>query len=303
MNQRQDIEFTSQGTICSAWLYPPANRDFANQAGMPCVVMAHGFGGTRDAGLEPYAEKFAAAGFYVLLFDYRHFGASEGRPRQLVSVSRQLQDWAAAIAHARSLEGVDPKRIALWGSSFSGGHVVVAGARDGQVAAISAQGAMMDGFATLLNVIRYAGIGRALALTWAGLLDLIRSWLALEPHRIPIIAPEGQFAVMSSAGAYEGYAALTPASWINEVCARFALTLALYRPIACAAELPCPLLVLICEQDNIVPPEAATKTAQRAGERAEVRRYDVNHFDIYVNDGFKRSSNDQLDFFKKTLAA
>ena len=90
---REDIVFDSRGTICRAWFYAPATDVFVNRRGTPCVVMAHGLGGTRDAGLEPYARRFANAGLAVLLFDYRHFGASDGEPRQLISVRRQLADW------------------------------------------------------------------------------------------------------------------------------------------------------------------------------------------------------------------
>ncbi|MGH8458186.1 MAG: alpha/beta hydrolase, partial [Nevskiales bacterium] len=152
--KREDVEFQSQDVICRAWLYR-SQTPVASPA--PCIIMAHGLGGTRDAGLQPYAEKFVAAGYVVLLFDYRHFGASDGEPRQLLSIGRQLDDWAAAIHFARGLSGVDPAKIALWGSSFSGGHVLVAAARDGKVAAVSSQGPMMDGLAAALNVVRYAG--------------------------------------------------------------------------------------------------------------------------------------------------
>ena len=82
--------------------------------------MAHGFSGVRDQRLDAYAERFAAAGLACLVFDYRHFGDSGGQPRQLLDIGRQLDDWRAAIAFARSLEEVDGDRIGLWGTSFSG---------------------------------------------------------------------------------------------------------------------------------------------------------------------------------------
>jgi hypothetical protein len=58
------------------------------------------------------------------VFDYRHFGASDGQPRQLIDIAGQLDDYRAAICFARSLRGVNAKRIALWGTSLSGGHVI-----------------------------------------------------------------------------------------------------------------------------------------------------------------------------------
>jgi pimeloyl-ACP methyl ester carboxylesterase len=140
--------------------------------------MAHGFGATRDASLAPYAERFVAAGLHVLLFDYRHFGASDGEPRQLVSVRRQLQDYAAAFEFARALRGVDPARVAVWGTSFSGGHALVTAATVPGVAAAICQCPMMDGLAAVRRILEYAGPVQLLRLTGHGLLDL-----ALAPFR------------------------------------------------------------------------------------------------------------------------
>ncbi|HEX5225106.1 MAG TPA: alpha/beta fold hydrolase, partial [Solirubrobacteraceae bacterium] len=119
------VEFTSAGERCAGVHLAPGRDAFAGVDGRaPCVVLAHGFVGTVDSGLIPYAERFAAAGLHALAFDYRHFGNSGGEPRQLLSVRRQLEDYAAAIAFARTLDGVDPERIVVWGTSYSGGHVV-----------------------------------------------------------------------------------------------------------------------------------------------------------------------------------
>src|SRR5512135_3340958 len=114
--------------------------------------MAHGFSATRDDGLPGYAEAFRDAGFVVVLFDYRHFGASTGEPRQLLDIRRQLEDYRAVIAWARSLDGVDPDRIVLWGSSFSGGHVLVVAATDPRIAAVIAQAPNTDSIASLMLV-------------------------------------------------------------------------------------------------------------------------------------------------------
>ena len=130
-----EITFTSGSDHCSAWHLQATSDAFAGPGGRPCVVMAPGFGGTRDSSLLGYAEGFAAAGLDVLLFDYRGFGASGGSPRQLVSVRRQRQDYHAAVAAARQLPGVDPDRIVVWGVSYAGGHVIVVAARDKRVAA------------------------------------------------------------------------------------------------------------------------------------------------------------------------
>src|ERR1700756_4395883 len=121
--QREDVWFNSGRNRISAWLYRPASD--GSEAKAPLLVMAHGLGAVRTMRLDAYAERFCAAGYACLVFDYRHFGASDGQPRQLLDVERQLADWSAAIAFARSRTDVDNKRIVLWGTSFGGGHVIV----------------------------------------------------------------------------------------------------------------------------------------------------------------------------------
>jgi uncharacterized protein len=114
--KRTRVTFNSGGVEHVGYLYHAANAD----GDAPCVVMGHGFSGTQDRLFEG-AERFAGAGFAVLTFDYRNFGESGGEPRQLVSIKDQLEDWRAAIRFARTLEGVNPERIALWGSSLGAG--------------------------------------------------------------------------------------------------------------------------------------------------------------------------------------
>jgi len=296
--QREDIEFYSEGTPCRAWFYQPDAS-----APLPCIIMAHGLGGTRDAALEPYAEKFAAAGYAVLLFDYRHFGASDGEPRQLLSIPKQLTDWASAIAHVRTLSVVNRRKIALWGSSFSGGHVLVAAARDGDIAAISAQGPMMDGLAASLNVLRYAGPLALIKMTALGLLDETAGLLGRQPIYIPLVAPPGHLAAMSSHDAEQGYRNIVGTGWRNEMTARFVPTLVSYRPITYAGKLKCPALIIVCTDDTVAPASAAIATAKKIGSKAELRIYPCGHFDIYVGEGFARSSADQLAFFDRVLKA
>ena len=139
------------------------------------VVLAHGWTGVREQRLDAYAERFAGAGLAALVFDYRHFGASSGEPRQLLDIRRQLADWAAAIAFVRSRAEIDPGRVALWGTSFSGGHVIETAARDRQIAAVVAQVPFADGLRNLPSL----GVALALRLIAAGLRDQIGA--ALRP--------------------------------------------------------------------------------------------------------------------------
>ena len=131
---REDTTFLSEGTACAAWLYRPGGV-----ANPPIVVLAHGFAAFRELRLDAYAERFAQAGYAALVFDYRHWGASEGQPRRLLDIGRQRADWRAAVAYARSLDGIDTTRVVGWGSSFGGGHILDLAAHDHQLAAAIVQ--------------------------------------------------------------------------------------------------------------------------------------------------------------------
>jgi len=298
------VSFDSGGVRCAGVHLPGQGDAFAGKNGRrPCVVLGHGLGGTVDSGLLPFAERFAAAGIDALAFDYRHFGASDGEPRQLLSAPRQLEDYAAAIAFARSLDGVDPERIVVWGSSYSGGHVVPVAVSDGHVAAVISQVPNMDGMAALLNLARYAGLGHLAKLVLAGLRDLAASLRGRPPVMIPLVGPPGSLGAMTSPDADPGYHAIAGPTWHNEATARVALSTGTYRPGLQADRLPCPILIQIADQDAIAPPKAAQNAAWRATGRAEVRTYPIGHFDIYRGAPFEQAIADQLHFLQRHVGA
>lgn len=300
----REVAFDSAGTRCAGVHIAGERDDFVGTDGLrPCVVLAHGFGGTVDSGLLPYAERFAAAGLDALAFDYRHFGASGGEPRQLLSVRAQLEDYAAAIAYARSLPGVDPERIAVWGSSYSGGHVVPVAVADGRVAAAIAQTPAMDGLAAVLNVARYAGVPHLLRLVAAGVRDQLAAMRGAEPVTIAVVGPPGSTAAMTTPDAQPGYERIAGESWRNEVAARIMLSAGSYRPGLQADRLPCPILVQVADRDTVAPAKAAQDAVWRATGRGEMRTYPIEHFDVYTGEPFERAVADQLHFLRRHLAS
>ena len=296
----REISFTSNGIRCGAWHLTATSDEFTVAGTRPCIVMAHGFGGTRDTGLLSYVEGFASVGFDVLVFDYRGFGTSEGTPRQRVSYRRQREDYQAAIAAARALPGVDPDRIVLWGTSYSGGHVVPVAVDDGRIAAILSLTPAMDGRAALLAIAR-AHPTKLLPLVGNGVRDAVRALLRRKPHHLPIVGAPGSTAMITAPGALEGYHALAGPTWRNEVCARAALEVAFNRPTRMASRLRTPMLVQIGENDAVAPPAAAWKAANKAGSHAEVVTYPVNHFDVYEGTWQEQILGDQIDFLTRQL--
>jgi pimeloyl-ACP methyl ester carboxylesterase len=297
-----DVRFESAGERCAAWHLTGEGDAFARDGRRPCVVMAHGFGGTRDSGLLPFAQAFAAAGLDAFVFDYRNFGDSTGEPRQLVDWRRHREDYRAAIAHACRLDGVDSDRIVLWGTSYSGGHVVAVAADDARIAAVIAQTPATDGLAALLALAQYAGPVPPLRMTAIGVRDLVGGLLGREPVRLPLVGPPGTLAAMASPDAEPGFLAVAGPTYENAFCARALLDLVRNRPVTRAAALPCPTLFQIADRDAICPPAAVEKAAWEATGRAEVRRYPIGHFDIYVGEGRERSIADQLHFLRRHLA-
>lgn len=294
---RRDVSFGVGGTSLSAWLYLPEDLS----APVPCIVMNHGFGGTKDMALEAYALRFVKAGLAVLAYDYRYFGGSEGEPRQLFSIPDQLEDCTAAIEYVRGLPEIDPDRIALWGTSAGGGYGLVIAAQDKRIACVFAQCSALDSEEDGRLALEREGIGFFLRLFVHAQRDKGRSRFGLSAHRIPIVGKPGSTAMITAPGAFEGYLMLASESLINQVCARVLLMTHGYNPIDHAEHVRCPVLLQICEQDNLVSMGSGLRTAEILGDYAQVERYPIGHFDIYFGEHFDRAVGDQIEFFEKHL--
>jgi len=308
---RTDVRFSSGGVDCAGWFFAPAaDSPFAGPAGVPVVVMAHGFGGTMDSGLQPYAEHLAAAGLAVLTFDYRHFGHSGGQPRQQVSMAGQQQDYLAAIAAAVDQPGVDPDRVVLWGVSLSGGHVLnVAGRharRDeraaGEIAAVIAMVPLVSGLAAGRHNYPQAGAAGMLRATARGIGSSLGARLGREPMLMPLVGEPGEPAALTADGYAQAYRAVAGPTWRNEVDAAVGLELGGYRADKNAAHIEAPVLVQIADYDRAAPPHAAAKAAFAA--RAEVRHYPCDHFDVFAggdDSWFAPAVDHQLHFLNRHL--
>ena len=294
MATREDVSFRSGADRISAWLYRPADP---GSSGAPLLVMAHGLGAVRTMRLDAYAERFAAAGYACLVFDYRNFGDSDGAPRQVLDVGRQLADWSAAVDFAHTLAGIDRNRIGLWGTSFGGGHVIATAARL-RVAAVVAQCPFTDGIASA-RTIPPLTIAR---ISLLALRDLAAARLGNRPVMVATAGRPGEVALMSTPDSYPGYLKLVPQgqNLRNEVAARIGVKIIAYRPGRLAAKVSCPILFCVCDTDSVAPPEPTLRYAAKAP-RGTVKRYPEGHFDIYVGDAFERVVADQLEFLDRNL--
>jgi len=292
---RQDVRFDSDGDSCAAWLYLPDGVERP-----PVVVLGHGLGATREMGLEAFAERFARAGIAALTFTYRYFGDSGGQPRQLLSIKKQLADWDAALAHVKTRTDVDGTRVAVWGSSFGGGHAIIVASRHPELRAAVSQCPFTDGIASA----RALGPVGSMRLLPAVAKDLLAGALGKEPVLVKLAGSPGERALMTAPDALPGYLALVPdgVQFVNEVTARVAPTITRHRPGKAAKNVAMPILFCVPEHDSVTPPEETVAYAKTAP-YAEIRRYDAGHFDIYLGTPFEAVVADQTDFLVRYLKA
>lgn len=290
---RHDVEFDSHGTRCAAWFYVPEG-----EGPFPTLVMAHGLGCVKEMRLDAFAERFRAAGYACLVFDYRHFGASGGEPRQLLSVPRQLEDWKAAVQYAQGLPTVAPDALVVWGSSLSGGHVLAVAADDPGVAAVIAQVPHVSGYASLRSE-RLTTVAR---LSMHGLYDSVRGLFGRSPHYVLSTAGEGETGLLNAPGESEEYLGLVPEgmAFDRRVTARFVLNIGFYSPGRVLPKLTMPVLVQVALGDLTTPADPAVRACERAP-NATLIRYEAGHFDPYTPPLFDEIIRDQLNFLDRRL--
>jgi alpha-beta hydrolase superfamily lysophospholipase len=285
--ERQEVSFTSGQDRCAAWLYSAQGaRDIA-----PIVVMAHGLSGTRRDRLGAFAERFSEAGLAALLFDHRGFGDSSGEQDHF-HPARQLVDWRAAIAFARSLPGIDADRVATFGSSMGGGNALAAAAEDRRVAAALSQVPFVD-IVTQAHWSPPRVAARMLRAAAAG-------------RHLPVVGQPDEPAFINAPDSEEGWRHVVAigedSRWRNRVSSRWLLGRP-YRPVRHAARLHCPWLVCVGEADRVARPGPAIAAAKRSP-MGELRTYrGVDHFDIYDGAEHEAVVADELDFLCRRLAA
>ncbi len=286
-------DFSSQGVRCSGDLYLPDGVERP-----PVLIMAHSFAAERTFRLPAYAARFVERRLAVYLFDYRCFGDSDGRPRNYVNPWRHLQDWQAALAHVRARPEVDAGRLALWGTSLSGGHALVTAARDRDVAALVLQVPWVDSLTTMAML----GTRYVLRAMVQGLRDLARAVTGGPPHYVKVIGRPDEFAAMNTPESWPGYSSLIPegSSWRNGCPARGLLALVPYRPIMVAGQVGCPAQVMYGAQDSLISPASVERAASRM-RGATLMRFPFGHFDIYYGQAFETAVTMQAEFLVKRL--
>ncbi|MER5475026.1 alpha/beta fold hydrolase [Streptomyces sp. NPDC002685] len=293
--EREKLRFASGDTTCAAWHYPGTNGG--------CVIMAGGTAVTKEPASDRFAQRFNDAGFAVLAFDHRRFGESGGAPRQVVRFDEQRADWHAAIDCAADLPDVDPDKIALWGFSLAGGHILHVAAENPRPAAAIAQSPLVDGRALAPHALRSMTPLAFLRLFGRGISDALGGLLGRPPLLVPTAGVRGAVASLTTADAMDGDRALDPdhryPDWEQTVAARIALQLGGYRPGRHASRIRCPLLVVVCDQDQSTLPGPAVRAAHNAPD-SEVLHLPGRHYAPFL-EAHEQAVEAEIAFLEKHL--
>lgn len=287
---RKDVDFYSNGTRCSAWLYLP-NADEK----CPVIVMAHGLGGVREMRLDVYAEKFAGAGYACFLFDYRNFGASDGNKRQRINVKEQLADWNSAIDFVKKVDRLDGNKTLLFGSSFSGGHVITLSATRKDIVAAVSQCPYTNTLATMGTISPLSTVKVVPAM----IADLLSCVTGYHPVMLKLADARGKAAIMAVSDYREFFRQIpSNSNFVNKTPARTLLEFFKYSPGRYTKDIESPIYYAVCRKDTLAPAKATIECA-KLSKNATIKEYDCGHFDIYSGDFFDRAIVDYINFFNK----
>jgi len=262
--------------------------------------MAHGFSCVKEQTLPDVAELFVAAGFVTLLFDYRFFGDSEGEPRNQLFPLEMVEDYRNAITWLSEQKEVDPQRIGIWGTSYSGGLVLYVGTFDKRVKAVVA-------------VVPYTFSPESQRAINPEKWDIDSEFLLgdrIERYRngvinyMKVVAPEGQPCKFPGKEAYDFFMSTqeTAPNWRNQVTFESLEKMREFDPISSIRLLsPTPLLLIPAENDNFIPLDGVKATYEKALEPKAISILPIGHFDIYREPWLSKAADEAINHYKKYL--
>lgn len=262
------------------------------------IIMAHGLAALRQFKLVQYAKRFAEAGYAVVLFDYRYWGGSTGHPRELVSIQAQLEDWRTMIAHVAKRKSIDSRRIVLWGTCLSGGHVLSLAAELNSMQAVIAQVPFVDG-AESKKLYPLLQLSKALKISSQ---DYMGAKVAMPAKTLPVVA-EKELCFMPTPDSYRGYLSIvhTDCFWSGAIPARAFFELIRYRPIQQVRKITVPVLFIAAQHDSLIPIESSRETATNIAPFVQYHEWEMQHFDIYHPPYFEQAIATQLEFLHQHI--
>ena len=276
---KRNIEFdTSDGVTLRGWLQTPDG----SLGPYPVVVMAHGFSAVKEVFLEMYADLFCAAGLACLVYDHRNLGESDGQPRLEVDPWLQVQGYRDAITFGELQDEVDAKRIGVWGTSYSGGHVLPVAALDKRVRVVVSQVPFISGQANMQRVFREEELENLRTMFDA---DRRSRFQGGEPAMIPVFGERGSVCALPSPEEWDFIresGLLGTPMWLNEVTLRSTEMMMEYEPGQYIHQItPTPLLMILTTRDIVTPTDISLEAFKRAHEPKELLLIEGGHMEVY----------------------
>jgi uncharacterized protein len=296
LNNRVDVRIPVEGIELDAWLFIPHSHGKKH----PAITMAHGFAGTKEHGLERFAKAFCNAGFIVLVHDHRGFGASGGELRQDVNPGQQIADWRRVITYLEALPEVNPQRIGIWGTSYSGGHAIILAATDRRLRCAVSQAPLIDGFEQLR---RYMSPSESLALDSYLLEDERAQFYGNPPLTTTIASADPNIsAIIRVQESIDFYLQPIPENlWENKVTLQSMRHFGMYNSGTWVSRVsPTPLLFVVPQQDILTATDMALAAYEQALEPKELILLAGNHTSAFW-DLFIPASDSAIQWFRKHL--
>jgi uncharacterized protein len=295
---RREIEFDAEGVVLRGWLYVP--QETTDRCAT--IVMAHGMSAVKEMYLDEFAQSFAAHGFVVLVYDHRNFGASDGMPRCEIDPWAQMRDYRHAITYACTLPEVDRERIGIWGTSYSGGHVLAVGAVDRRVRCVVSQVPLVSGPRNLQRLVKPAILAREQRRYAA---DREARFAGKAPTTIAVVAPSARLpSVLPFTEAHDFFTTTArerAPAWRNELTLRSVEMLLEYEPLTFVPRIaPTPLMIIAATHDRITFTDEALAAFQAADEPKQLVMLPGGHFDAYTQD-FALAERSAREWFTKHL--
>lgn len=295
---REDIGFNSKGLSCRGWLYIPDGLTEGQRA--PAIVMAHGLAGVKEMNLASFAERFATAGFVTLAFDYRCWGESEGEPRSQIFPLEMVEDYRNGITWLSNQPQVDPRRIGVWGTSYSGGLVLYVGTFDKRVKAVVAQvpSTLNPESRRALDPERWDRVGKLL------IEDRMERYKTGAVKYMKVVSPGDEPCLLPGQEAYEEYMAFkkTAPTWRNEVTLESIERMREFDPVSLIHLMaPTALLLIPGEKDSLIPMEAVRATYERAQEPKAISVLPMTHFEAYTEPWSLKAADLATEWFQEHL--
>ena len=280
---REDVSYLSDGEEIAGWFHPAAGEGPA-----PAIVFCPGFTGTRQAAFyQPYIERFVAAGYGVLLADYRGWGDSAGPKGEIVPL-RQVADVRNGLGYLETRADVDASRLAVVGVSFGGGNALYAAAVDARVRAVVAVSPVTDGRAWMRAMRR--------EYEWHELLDRLADDRRARTlgEEAAVVDPTEEILVATPERRTTNVKGNVPATpkrtplW----CAQDVID---FRPVEKVAQIaPRAALLFYVSRDAVVPGEQSEWAYAAANEPKRIVRLDGDkHYEAYL-EHFDRIANDTV---------